>query len=246
MLVVDIGNSRCKLARITEGEFELLCAQVYPKDSLEAGARSVAALIFDHQQGQQPVRLVCVLGGEFLSLLLEYLKQQGILDVQALATGASDKIRIAYERPAELGLDRLAAMLGALAQSAEDAVVVDAGTAITIDAVRADGEHLGGLIMPGRKAIFSIFSGATPQLPMVQSSALHYLATGTQDAMYSGTTLLLQHGLDRTITQILQQLPKARIWVCGGDAGWLSELLSMPVQVEEWLVLKGVYEAFGK
>ena len=55
----------------------------------------------------------------------------------------------AYAEPSRLGVDRWLALLGAAESTKRDAIVIDAGSAITLDLLRADGQHLGGAILPG-------------------------------------------------------------------------------------------------
>jgi type III pantothenate kinase len=101
-------------------------------------------------------------------------------------------LRIAVEQPSRVGRDRLAAAVAAVTLKSADrpAVVVDAGSAVTVDLVAASGEFLGGAILPGWRAMSQALSAVTDALPAVSELPLDppppALGTSTERALASG------------------------------------------------------------
>lgn len=112
-------------------------------------------------------------------------------------------IRYAYDDPATLGADRIAAIAGALARYRRDAIIVDAGTAITIDVALENGRHLGGLILPGMEMLAETMREKTAQLPRIRVERPKNLAgRSTEECMQSGVfngTMKMISGLVREL-----------------------------------------------
>jgi biotin-[acetyl-CoA-carboxylase] ligase BirA-like protein len=153
-------------------------------------------------------------------------------------------------RLAELGADRLAAIEGALASLAPSArrhdsclVVVACGTALTVDAVRADGEHLGGIIAPGLRTGLRALHEATgllPDVPLGEPAAALALGHGTHQALAAGA-LHAAVGCVRSIESLALATPgieTSAILLTGGDAPQLAGALAAPV--DPLLILRGL------
>ena len=146
-----------------------------------------------------------------------------------------------YEDPAQLGVDRWLAMLGARAIRATACLVVDCGTATTIDSMDAQGRHLGGMILPGLRAMQEVLVRNTA----IQSSGktLEYstFAKDTNTAIASAAVLA-------TACLITQTAMRLQAWVgsevgcilTGGAAAELNGLLELEVLHEPNLVLNGL------
>ena len=76
-----------------------------------------------------------------------------------------------YRQPRRLGVDRWVAMIGARAEFETTCLVVDAGTAVTLDAIDGSGRHLGGQIIPGVRLMAASLASETSDIPVVQRSA---------------------------------------------------------------------------
>ncbi|MBL8692664.1 MAG: type III pantothenate kinase [Planctomycetes bacterium] len=122
-------------------------------------------------------------------------------------------------RPARrVGADRLANALGALSLRASDAIVVDVGTAVTVDLVRADGVFEGGAIAPGPRLGARALHEYTAQLPLVPFvRARSPIGTSTRTAIAAG----LWHGYRGLVAELVRQAhrgaPAAQVVVAGGD-----------------------------
>jgi type III pantothenate kinase len=96
-------------------------------------------------------------------------------------------IRNGYEQPQSLGVDRFAALVAAH-QQPQNQLLVMAGTALTIDALDAQGNFLGGLIAPGLRTMQQALHQRTAQLPQVNGDGklIHTFPTSTATAIASG------------------------------------------------------------
>jgi hypothetical protein len=85
------------------------------------------------------------------------------------AAGFAD-VRNHYRHPAEQGADRWLAVLAARQLCADDVVVACAGTALTVEALTAEGDYLGGLILPGQALMLRSLAQGTAQLDRLAGS----------------------------------------------------------------------------
>ena len=133
-----------------------------------------------------------------------------------------------YEQPDRLGVDRWMALLGAAGMTASDCIVIDAGSAITIDLLRGDGRHLGGAILPGfntsTEAFKCIFSHIDFSHPAIAESAMPGCSTeaAIQIDYAHHTTESLPALVNRWIPLLQDDVT---LLLAGGDAGRVERLL---------------------
>jgi type III pantothenate kinase len=143
-----------------------------------------------------------------------------------------------YIDPAQLGTDRWAALVGAHAKFAEACIVVNAGTAVTIDALTVDGRFLGGLILPGIELMGSALSSGTARLPRELGNFEVFPIT-TANAIYSGAVQSICGAIER-MERALTSTEQARIVMSGGAAEAIAPRLGRPVTTAADLVLDGL------
>jgi type III pantothenate kinase len=155
-------------------------------------------------------------------------------------------VRCAYADPSRLGVDRWIAVLAAHRLAPGAACVIDAGTAVTFDAVDASGRHLGGLILPGPRLLAAALDrstsdiGATPA-PGARPSGLDLLGKSTDTAVGNGAMLALTGALERAIAAVDGSLEgRAKVYLTGGDADALRAWLESEVDLRRDLVLEGL------
>lgn len=158
---------------------------------------------------------------------------------------------VAYQDVSKLGVDRWLAMLAAKSQSPAFRVVIDAGSAITVDYLDPDGVHEGGLIIPGLPLICRSMSGGThnlkpESLTLTQNwqpgcDTVSGIAQGVS-AMYAG---LVKEALGDYINKAESRLVPLHVYLSGGDATlfypWCQQLLkSEQLTINEYMVLDGI------
>jgi type III pantothenate kinase len=145
-----------------------------------------------------------------------------------------------YARPEQLGADRWAALIGARARHAGACVVADVGTAVTIDALTADGEFLGGLILPGLELMAQALASGTAGLPH-QPGRLETFPTGTAGAIFSGAIQGICGAIERIERALAARDQTApSIIVTGGGGELVASTLARPVTLAPNLVLEGL------
>ncbi|MEY8264598.1 MAG: type III pantothenate kinase [Bermanella sp.] len=143
-----------------------------------------------------------------------------------------------YQDAHKMGVDRWLAMLAAWHDEPTRAhIVIDAGTAITLDVIDEFGRHVGGYICPGFTMMKSSLLGGTKRVQAADDWQLGR-------ALGSNTQSCVDHGIQDMVACWLERhraaQPHAKIWVSGGDGERLVSLLSSPVVFEADLVLDGL------
>lgn len=150
-------------------------------------------------------------------------------------------VRSSYDEPAQLGADRWAALIGAHRLFPGACLVVNAGTALTADALSDEGVFLGGIIVPGIELMRRALNDYTAGLPL-QPGATRFFPANTGDAIVSGAAHALAGAIER-MTSFMHEAGQGpvRVVLSGGAASTLSPLLSAldPTLVEH-LVLEGL------
>jgi type III pantothenate kinase len=159
------------------------------------------------------------------------------LRTPALACG----VRNAYAEPQRLGVDRFLAMVAARATGDAPCVLAGIGTALTLDALAADGRHLGGLIAPGPRLMQQSLLGATARVRPERPGRVLDVADNTADAVASGCWLAAVALVERFAARMAPGLGGApRLVVHGGDADELLPLLALPARHASDSVLRGL------
>lgn len=246
ILLIDAGNTRVKWALAQAGgalgDWQAQGAVSHADlPQLELAWGEVAA-----QQRIDRI-LIANVAGNALRVQLEYLLQRCLpaltpewfASLPALA-GLSN----GYRNPAQLGCDRFAAAIAGrhLAPGAA-AIVVNCGTATTIDAITPDGVFLGGMILPGLGLMASSLARNTAQLPQIaQDGKLpEGFADNTDDAILSGI-LAAQSG---AIEHACAQHRATECIISGGAAPYIAPMLKVPYRIVENIVLTGLHAVVG-
>jgi type III pantothenate kinase len=172
MLCLDIGNSqlhggvfdgdalRLQFRKTTHplgssDEFGVFFASVLRENGIDPRSVTRVAICSVVPAAVYPIRSACV----------KYFRCEPFL----LQAGVKTGLRVKYRNPHEVGADRIASAIGAaLRRKASNLIVVDCGTATTFDVVTADGDYLGGAILPGIGISVETLAGKTAKLPSVE------------------------------------------------------------------------------
>jgi type III pantothenate kinase len=152
-----------------------------------------------------------------------------------------------YADPAQLGVDRWLAVLGARARWPGAACVADLGTAATVEAIEVGGRYLGGYILPGidmgRKALLA--ATRIPRIEDVETPGP--FGTSTAEAVALGARRALSGVIDHVMRWLTRDGGDARLFMAGSEAAAVRGLLDWPVIEAPHLVLEGLalYAARG-
>lgn len=157
-------------------------------------------------------------------------------------------IDVAVAEPEGVGVDRLLAAGAAFRLVGGSVIVVDAGTALTVDLVSAAGCFLGGTISPGLKAMAQALASDTSLLPEVRLEApASAVGRDTPECIRAGVVFGAAGAVDRVVEELIDNAEGApRVLLTGGDARFLSPYLRTQHDFEPDLVLRGLAFAFRK
>ncbi len=149
-------------------------------------------------------------------------------------------VRNSYGDPRELGCDRWAALIGAWRLHGGPAVVVNAGTALTVDALAGDGLFAGGVIVPGAELMRKALAANTAGLAL-QPGTFSFFPDSTGDAIMSGAINALAGAVERMARFLEETGQGAPLCILsGGGAALIEPHLNLEVRVVDNLVLEGL------
>ncbi len=244
LIAVDIGNSSTKIGwRFVNRDAHGLpvADQTYGFDTGKTPAEQVLSLLVD-SPAQWAIASVHREGTRLLSEWFATLRPGDC--VHALSSGDLP-ITTRVAAPEKVGLDRLAAAVAAnrLRPPQTPAIVIDAGSAITVDLVAADGAFEGGAILPGfQMSARALYSADLLPLALLEPNAMPPQALGkdTQGAIRSGLFWGAVGAVRELVERLSADLPSPpNVIVTGGDLRQLASHLPGSRYVSN-LVLSGI------
>jgi len=232
----DVGNSRLKFAPLrSDGGLGEVCVCPHDGQTLPAGWEEALPARFDAAE----VALVAPasIRAELLDVLAARAQRVSLVATIKRCAG----VEVAYIEPQRFGVDRFLTLLAAHARAGEPWLLVGVGTALTIDLLDANGQHLGGRIAASPTLLRQALHERAVQLPTVGGEYVAF-AGNTEDALASGclgaTIGLIEHSL-RAARDQLGRAPQ--LLVHGGGAQALLAFLP-ETEYAPSLVLEGLAE----
>lgn len=237
-LLLDLGNTRLKWAFSLADVWVARGAVMWGEDvrhalaqawqNLEPPRRVLGASVVDETRERDLEHLV----GEVFAKKIEWVR------TPAEACG----VRNAYAEPQRLGVDRFLAMVAARAAGQTPCVLAGIGTALTLDALTEDGQHLGGLIAPGPLLMEHSLFGATARIRPDRSGAIRNMADNTADAVTSGCWQAAAALIERFAANVSEQAEDVEwnLLLDGGDADAMLQLLGISAELAPDSVLRGL------
>jgi type III pantothenate kinase len=240
-LVVDVGNSRIKWGRCRDG-----C--VAETVSLNSGDRS-------SWQRQLDIWRLCAASTwavsgvhpERVQEFVDWLQQRGD-QVLHLSSWRQLPLEMEVDFPDQVGIDRLlnAVAAGSRIRGGASALIVDAGTAVTVDWVDDRGVFRGGAISPGFRLMAQALHDHTALLPLVSPPAERARpsvpGTSTIKAIQAGVFWSVVGGVRALISQMTEnaRLSSTQIFLTGGDASLLEPVLELQSCYWQQMTLEGI------
>ncbi|MEW6155494.1 MAG: type III pantothenate kinase [Actinomycetota bacterium] len=164
-----------------------------------------------------------------------------------LEPGARTGMPILYENPREVGPDRIANAVGAHDLYGGPVIVVDFGTATTVDATSVDGEYLGGAIMPGVEvSLDALFARAAALFRVKLTGPRRVIGRNTVESVQSGTLYGTGAAVDGLCRRFEDELGPCRV-VSTGGLGELIAPFSEKIETHDpWLTLHGLRLIFER
>ena len=231
-LVIDQGNTVSKLAVFSAGEMAARYTEAVLSPAL------LEKLLRDHPGISKAIlSSVAAFPKEVPELLGSRMKSFIILN-----SGTPLPLKNRYSSPETLGYDRIADAVGAQAAfPGANILVADAGTAVTLDLVTAEGEFWGGNISPGLDLRFRALNQFTSKLPLVEKNEeFPLLGKTTSEAILAGVLNGLVFEIDGYIDTLKRQYRDLRVILTGGDSKYFDGKLKNSIFVHSNLNLTGL------
>ena len=241
ILAIDAGNSRVKWGWLETGrDGAWRWASVATVSLIEFAAASDHVNPFSVTHADPERIIISNVAGDGAHQLL--VNWTSIFDAEPLwlkAEAERGGVKNGYEKPELLGADRWAALIAARSLHHGPALVVNAGTATTVDMLTAEGAFLGGVILPGVDLMRFVLHEHTGRLPIAEGS---YRETprNTLDAIETGCRHAQAGAVERMYRVFREVAPAPLCIVAGGAGRALVDQLSMPRRYVENLVLEGL------
>ncbi len=254
LLTIDVGNTQIVIgvykerklkahwrldtkARRTEDELTIMVSQLF----------RLADIGMDMVSG---VAICCVVP-PLTPMLIQFCKKAFDLAPLVVGPGIKTGIPIDMDDPREVGADRIANAAGGLLLYDPPLIVVDFGTAITIDAISESSEYKGGVIVPGLSLSLNALYHNAARLPKVElAEPPSVIGRNTIHSMQSGAYYGYVSLVDGIVKRMKPELgDNATVIATGGEVGMLANASETIEHVEENLTLEGlraIYELSGR
>ena len=245
-LAIDVGNTRLKWAHY---------AAAVPGAKLLAHGAEFLENIDHLPEGNwaalpRPGRMLgCVVAADAVRRRVEeHLVELWDLPAQWVVPGIGEAgLTNGYDHPGRLGADRWVAMIGAWHRvlatgAARPLVVVMVGTAVTVEAVDANGRFLGGFILPGHGIMLRALESGTAGLH-VPTGDVREFPTNTSDALTSGGTYAIAGAVERMVQHVREHCGAEPACFMTGGAGWkMAPSMSVKFDLVDSLIFDGLLE----
>ena len=242
-LLLDVGNTRLKWGIAENGEIHKT-GYITQASIKEQGISVLTTRLPRHVDA---VMASNVAGPTFATRLSGVIGAHCNRDVHFASSRKSELgLTNAYSKPRTMGVDRWVAMIGAWTEFGAACLVVDAGTAVTIDAIDDDGQHLGGQILPGIDLMAKALAKDTSDIPQVKRQkagafeGLDQFTGSTAAAVGSGALAAVTGAVERGIKTLRSNAYDPQVVLTGGDASRILQALDEDLLHRPNLVLEGL------
>ncbi len=242
-LLLDVGNTRIKWGVLDGGSIRRT-GHIAQARIRENGLQVLTTRVPRHVD---EVLVSNVAGASFATRLSGVVSAHCNCDVRFARSERSGwGVTNGYTQPRRMGVDRWVAMVGAWAEVGAACLVVDAGTALTLDALDDEGRHLGGQIVAGVATMAEALAAATSDIPAVKPASgrpvadLGMFARNTAAAVREGALNAVAGAVERAIRTLQSNAYEPVVVLTGGDASRILNALSESPLHRPHLVLQGL------
>jgi type III pantothenate kinase len=238
-VLVDVGNTHIKWGICSAAA--VLKSTSVPPDDPTAWQQQLDAW---HLTGPL-LWAVCGVHPQRRDRLVDWLHQRGD-EVRLISSPKQLPLQVALRHPGKVGIDRLLNAVAVNSRRAEatPAVMVDAGSAVTVDYVDRHGVFRGGAILPGLALMARALHDYTALLPLIEVDAnVEVPGTSTVQAMKVGIFCAVVGGVNEVIKRLVEHEPAAKemeVFVGGGDGAMVAPQLRQPTCLWPTMTLEGL------
>ncbi len=250
LLALDIGNTNVVMG-IFVGEELRIVRRLSTRSTRTADEAGIMIKMLCQDGGVDPKAIDAVavasvapkIGQVYRSMSEEYLGMTPLF-----VHGDIPGFTSVFERPHEIGADRVCDAVAGFAKFGGPLIILDFGTAITLEALDEQGVYLGGSILPGLQTSAEMLKSATALLPEARLVVPdHVIATNTDYAIRAGLLWGSIDGLRGVIGRMREEMgaPSAKVIATGGQAHIIADHIPEIHSIEPNLVLEGIHIIYG-
>ena len=230
-LIVDIGNTFTKLGFFNESN-NITDLTRLPNNNQQ---------IYDYIMSNPVKKAIIANVGEGTNELESVLNKLKIPTI-IFNNETPIPIKNLYATPETLGVDRLAAIVGAYSlYNNQNILIIDAGTALTIDFINKNAEYIGGNISPGIEMRFKALNYFTKRLPLVsKNDKFNIIGNSTESAIVSGVQQGMINEIEGYISLFSKEYNDLKIILTGGDSFFFEKNIKNTIFANPELVLIGL------
>ena len=236
-LLIDVGNTQVKYVFQASGVSAPLSDIVY------LNYHTFQAQLSQGKFSQvSEVILANVHGNLVHDAIDKWVTDYNIAFVQVQSSASAFGISSSYQQPESLGVDRWLAMIGAKQlYPQKNLLIIDAGTATTVDLLAANGQHFGGWIMPGVQTLFdSLLIRTTKIIATPKVTASISFGQDSSNCLNHGSWAMTIGAIKEAIIQANNLLTLDKVLITGGNGEQIAKLMAEYCQLEPKLVFLGL------
>jgi type III pantothenate kinase len=249
LLAIDVGNTQTVIGMFTPGQDrQELLHHWRISSNAERTADEMAMLVsqlldlqgFDIDRTVTGIAVASVVP-RVTAALREMTEKWFPVKTVIVEPGIRTGMPILYDNPQEVGADRVADAVAAYDLYGGPTIVIDFGTATTVEAISAAGEYLGGAIIPGIEISLDALFGRAAALRRVELvEPRNVIGKNTVEAIQSGSVYGFAAQVDGLCARFEKQLGECTVVATGGLAGLITPLTERIDHHEPWLTLYGL------
>jgi type III pantothenate kinase len=245
LLVIDVGNTQTVIGLYGDGDL-LDHWRIATNSERTSDEHALLFAQFLEQHGfsfDDDITGIAVSSvvPRLTSALREMTDRYFRFDPVVIEPGIKSGVPILYDSPREVGADRIANAVGTLDLYGGPAVVVDFGTATTFDAISANGEYLGGAIVPGIEiSMDALFARAAWLRRVELIEPRNVIGRSTVESIEAGAVYGTVALVDGMVRRFEDELGKSTVIATGGLGGLIAPLSDTIQHHEPWLTLHGL------
>jgi len=251
LLAIDIGNTNIVIGCIREDEilFKARIATDRTRTSDQYGVeiKNMLEAFGVHREDISDCIISSVVPPVFNSVRTGVLKVIG-RQPMVVGPGLKTGLNIRVDVPSQVGSDRIVIAVAALAEYTAPLILMDMGTATTIEVVEPGNTYIGGVIFPGVKVSLDALTSRAAQLPGISlDKPKNVVGKNTVDCMRSGMMYGTAAMIDGLVERIEEELGyRATLVATGGMAQFITPLCKRHIILEKDLLLKGLNLIYKK
>jgi type III pantothenate kinase len=251
LLCIDVGNTQTVVGLFNGPELvdHWRIATVGDRTSDELALMIQQFLGFHGFSFESQVTGVAVSSGvpRMTAALREMTQRYFGYPALVLEPGIKTGVSILYDNPKEVGADRIANAVGAYDLYGGPTIVVDFGTATTIEAVSEAGEYLGGAIFPGIEvSLDALFDRAAALRKVELVPPRNVIGKSTVESIQSGSMYGFAGQVDALVERFMDEMGESNVVATGGLASLIAPVSRTIQHIEPWLTLFGLRIVFER